>query len=149
MLLRWMLHNFIQLSLLLCYQVMYKYFFLYSPDWRLENSDVSPVSGIQGCHLIPLYYLLSSSSAYSYCSFCPFFFFFFPLLPTCPFFFPENCSIFFLERQAFQYPLVQQLGGDSWSVVCAACCHVILVFAIMHLYNFVLFLSISFLYIKK
>ena len=31
--------------------------------------------------------------------------------------------------------LVEQLGDDSWSVVCAACCHMALVFAIMHLYN--------------
>ena len=28
--------------------------------------------------------------------------------------------------------LVEQLGDDSWSVVCAACCHMALVFAIMH-----------------
>ena len=31
--------------------------------------------------------------------------------------------------------LVEQLGDDSWSVVCAACCRMALVFAIMHLYN--------------
>ena len=30
---------------------------------------------------------------------------------------------------------VQQLGEVSWSVVCAACCHMALVFAVMHLYN--------------
>ena len=30
---------------------------------------------------------------------------------------------------------VQQLGEVSWLVVCAACCHMTLVFAIMHLYN--------------
>ena len=29
--------------------------------------------------------------------------------------------------------LVEQLGDDSWSVVCAACCHMALVFAIMYL----------------
>ena len=29
---------------------------------------------------------------------------------------------------------VKQLGEDSWSVVCAACCHMTLVFAVMHLY---------------
>ena len=43
---------------------------------------------------------------------------------------------------------VQQLGEDSWSVVCAACCHMTLVFAVMHLYNilefFLLLLSIPF-----
>ena len=30
---------------------------------------------------------------------------------------------------------VQQLGEVSWSVVCAACCHMALVFAVMHLYK--------------
>ena len=30
---------------------------------------------------------------------------------------------------------VQQLGEVSWSVVCAACCHMALVFAVMYLYN--------------
>ena len=39
--------------------------------------------------------------------------------------------------------LVEQLGDDSWSVVCAACCRVALVFAIMHLYV-VVFLNIYF-----
>ena len=45
--------------------------------------------------------------------------------------------------------LVEQLGDDSWSVVCEACCHMALVFAIMHLYNifyFILCLSIPFIY---
>ena len=44
--------------------------------------------------------------------------------------------------------LVEQLRDDSWSVVCAACCHMALVFAVMHLYNNFLFyiVSISFLY---
>ena len=30
---------------------------------------------------------------------------------------------------------VLPLGEVSWSVVCAACCHMTLVFAVMHLYN--------------
>ena len=34
---------------------------------------------------------------------------------------------------------VQQLGEVSWSVVCAACCHTTLVFAVMHLYNISMF----------
>ena len=29
----------------------------------------------------------------------------------------------------------QQLGEVNWSLVCAACCHMPLDFAIMHLYN--------------
>ena len=32
--------------------------------------------------------------------------------------------------------LDEQLGDDSWQVVCAACCRMALVFAIMHLYDF-------------
>ena len=31
---------------------------------------------------------------------------------------------------------VQQLGEDSWSVVCAACCHMALVFAVMYFFFF-------------
>ena len=30
---------------------------------------------------------------------------------------------------------VEQPGGVSWSVVCAACCHMALVFAVTHLYD--------------
>ena len=43
--------------------------------------------------------------------------------------------------------LVEQLGNDS----CATCCHMALVFAIMHLYkkiNFVFCLSILFLFLS-
>ena len=44
----------------------------------------------------------------------------------------------------------QRLVEESWSVVCAACCHTTLVFAVMHLCNildfFLLLLSIPFLY---
>ena len=36
-----------------------------------------------------------------------------------------------------------RLGDDSWSVVCAACCHMALVFAIMRLYSFVFCLFVS------
>ena len=34
--------------------------------------------------------------------------------------------------------LVEQLGDDSWQVVCAACCHLALVFSIMHFSSFFL-----------
>ena len=40
---------------------------------------------------------------------------------------------------------VQQLGEVSWSVVYAACCHMALVFAVMHLYNINLLLLLLFL----
>ena len=35
------------------------------------------------------------------------------------------------------------LGKVSWSVVCAACCHMTLVFAVMHLYNILEFFIAS------
>ena len=35
----------------------------FAPEGRPGMSDVSTLSGISGCHLIPLYYLLSCSSA--------------------------------------------------------------------------------------
>ena len=38
---------------------------------------------------------------------------------------------------------VLQLGEVSWSVVCAACCHMTLVFAVMHLYNILEFFIAS------
>ena len=37
--------------------------------------------------------------------------------------------------------LVEQLGDNSWQVVCAAYCHMSLVFAIIHLFNFFFFFS--------
>ena len=48
---------------------------------------------------------------------------------------------------------VQQLGEVSWSVVCAARCHMTLVFTVMHLYSILefilLLLFIPFLYFLK
>ena len=47
---------------------------------------------------------------------------------------------------------VWQLGEVSWLVVCAACCHMALVFAVLQLYNilnFLLLLSISFFILFK
>ena len=78
-------------------------------------------------------------------------FFFFSLSLSLSLLFPETSSIFFVKRQTFCMAHVQRLGEDSWSVVCAACCHMTLVFAVMHLYNildffFFLLLSIPFLY---
>ena len=37
---------------------------------------------------------------------------------------------------------VQQLGEVCWSVVCAVCCHMALVFAVMHLYTILICLLI-------
>ena len=85
-----------------------------------------------GCHFIPRFYLFSSCSPA-----WPFFFFFFGLLlfplmaPSLGFFLCRKCmNTFCCEVRFFVWPL---LGDGGWSVVCAACCHVTLVFAIMHL----------------
>ena len=104
----------------------------------------------QGCHLIPLSSLLSCSSAQSCYPFC---LIFFCLLALSSKLFQENSSIFFVEIGFFCMAPVQRLGEDSWSVVCAACCHMTLVFAVMHLYNilefFYCFCPFLFLYFFK
>ena len=50
-------------------------------------------------------------------------------------FFQKILQYFSLIDRLFCMAPVQRLREDSWSVVCAACCHMTLVFAIMHLYN--------------
>ena len=50
-------------------------------------------------------------------------------------FFQKILQYFSLRDRLFCMAPVWRLGEDSWSVVCAACCHITLVFAIMHLYN--------------
>ena len=50
---------------------------------------------------------------------------------------------FSLRDGLFCMAPVWRLGEDSWSVVCAACCHVTLVFAVMHLYNILEFFIAS------
>ena len=62
-------------------------------------SDVSPCLESQGCRLIPLYYLLSCSSAIAL-SVLSFFSVYWPIVLTV---FPENSSISFVKRQAFWY----------------------------------------------
>ena len=89
------------------------------PEGRPGMSDVSPCLESQGCHLIPLYYLLSCSSSWSYYSFCLIFLFF---LPACPFswtFSRKFFQYFSLRDRLFCMAPVQQLGEVSWSVVCA------------------------------
>ena len=50
-------------------------------------------------------------------------------------FFQKILQYFSFRNTLFCMATVQQLGEDSWSVVYAACCHMTLVFAVMHLYN--------------
>ena len=106
---------------------------LYPPKggrWCLMSP---PCLESQGCHLIPLCYLLSCSSAWVCYSFCLTFF-----LPAGIFswtFSRKNLQYFSLGDRLFCMVPVLQLGEVSWSVVCAACCHMALVFAVMHLCN--------------
>ena len=51
------------------------------------------------------------------------------------FFLQKILKYFSLRVRLFCMALVEQLGDDSWTVVCAVCCHMALVFAILHLYN--------------
>ena len=104
-------------------------------------SDVTLLSGISGLSFdspFPISSLVFS--AQSSCSFCLVIFL---LMVHSPDFFPENSQIFFVKGQAFLYGSCWQLGDDSWQVVCAACCHMALVFAIMHLYNILNFYIVS------
>ena len=117
-----------------------------SPEGRPGMYDVPPLSEISGLSfdssfLSPLSFfcqvlLLSLSCHFSANG------------PT--FFSPDNSLIFVCyELGFFCMALVEQLGDDSWKVLCAACCHVVLVFSVMHLFNIsycLLFLSIPFLY---
>ena len=92
----------------------------------------------QGCHLIPLCYLLSCSSAQSCYPFCFFNFIFLSFSACWPFllnFFQKILQYFSSRDRLFCVAPVQRLGEESWSVVCAACCHMTLVFAVMHLCN--------------
>ena len=59
-------------------------------------------------------------------------------------FFQKILQYFSLRNRLFfcKAP-VSQLGEVSWSVVCAACCHMALVFAVMHLYNNFFFIIAS------
>ena len=71
-----------------------------APEGRLGIGGVSPCLESQGCRLIPLYYLLSCSSADKFPLLfltCVFFVFVFCWLAYAPDFFPENCSVFFTE----------------------------------------------------
>ena len=69
----------------------------------------------QGCHLIPLYYLHSCSSANSHCSFC--LVYFCPLAHSSDFFSPGNSSIFLARDRLFgifQYFFCEEIGFLVW-----------------------------------
>ena len=114
-------------------------------------SDVSPLSGNSGLSfdstllsppLVPLLSLITLSVLSVFC-----------LLVHSPELFSQKILQYFLLRdRLFHMAPVEQPGEVSWSVVCAACCHTALVFAVMHLYtifDFLLLLSIPFLYFLK
>ncbi|WP_419650335.1 hypothetical protein, partial [Thiolapillus sp.] len=47
----------------------------------------------------------------------------------------DNSALAGLRDRLFCMAPIQQLGEVSWYVMCAACCHMALVFAVMHLYE--------------
>ena len=107
-------------------------------------SDVSPLSGISGLsidstllsHLFFFCLVLLFFLSYLFCSF-------WPILLN---FVKKNLQYCSLTDRRFCTAPVQQLVEVSWSVVCAACCHMVLVFAVIHLYVlFSLLLCIPFL----
>ena len=58
-------------------------------------------------------------------------------------FFQKTVKYFSLRVRLFCMALVEQLGDDRWSVVCADCCHMALVFAMMYLYKIFKFYIVS------
>ena len=78
---------------------------------------------------------------------------FFACWPFLLNFFWKILQYFSLREMLFCMSPALQLGEDNWSVVCVACCHMTLVFAVTHLYNiytfFLLLLAIPFLYFLK
>ena len=111
-----------------------------TPERRPGMSDVSPLSGISGLsfdsdllspllffYLVLLLFLLSFSACSSI------------FLNI----FQKILQYFSLRDRHFCMAPVLQLGEDRWSVVCAACCHMALVFAVMHLYNILEFFIAS------
>ena len=127
-------------DLVLSVSVLNVFFFLFSTSPKGGRGCLmSPLClESESCHLIPLCCLLYCSSAKS----CyPFYLVFFCLLVLSSELFPENSSIFFVKRYAFMYGSC--FGEVSWSVVCALCCHMTLVFAVMLLYNILEFFIAS------
>ena len=48
-----------------------------------------------------------------------------------PDFFPVNSKTIFVKSVLYCIALAERLGDNSWQVACAACCHMILLFAIL------------------
>ena len=112
----------------------------WAPEVRPGMSDVSLLSGISG--------LSFDSTLLS-----PLLFFCLVLLPFLSYlfsvcwslllnFFQKILQYFFVKKYAFLYDSCLA-ARRSWSVVCAACCHMALVFAVMHLYKNIYFFIVS------
>ena len=115
--------------------VLLKYIRTRAPEGSLVVSDVSLPSGISGLSfdstlLSPFLVFLPSPILSS--SF--FFFFSFCLVQHFPEHFSKYSSIFFVK---------------SWSVVWAACCHMTLVFAVIHLNTFSFFFNICIAFVHS
>ena len=120
-----------------------------SPVWWPPPSPPSEISGQLFDSTFPLYYLLSLVLLLSPVTLSVIF------LRAGPFswtFFRKILQYFSLRDRDFCMAPFQQLGDVSWSVVCAACCHMALVFAVKHLHTvwkMLLLLSSTFLLFKK
>ena len=94
--------------------------------WRCLMSTPCPESW--GSHLILLSCLFSCSSNCCCCSSCHFY-------TTAHFFWLSAktfSSIFLFRNGMFCMAVVEYLGDNIWYVLCVTCCHMALVFAIIH-----------------
>ena len=102
-----------------------------TPEGMLGMSDVSPLSGISGLSLDSIFL----SPVLFLCLVLLPFLSFSACWPVLLNFFQKILQYFSLKDRLFCMAPLWQLGEISWLVVCAACCHMTLVFAVMHLYN--------------
>ena len=98
-------------------------------------SYVSPLSGISGLSLHST--LLCSVLFFCLVQLLFLSYLFSASLPILVNFFQKILHYFWLRDSFVLFCMApgQQLGEVSWLVVCAACCHITLVFAALHLCN--------------
>ena len=86
------------------------------------------------CKCYSLLVTTMAQSSYSYCLVI-----FLRMVHSPDFFCTNSSNIFSLRVRLLGMALVEHLGYNSWQVVCAACCHMVLVFAIIILCIYVTF----------
>ena len=114
-----------------------------NPEGRLGISDITTLSGISGCHLIPLSYLLSCFSASSSGSFCLVIFL---LMVRSPDFFPQKQSIIFhCELGFFVWLLLsswEMIVGAIWHWYLPLCIYIFILFLLIFIFLFFCFIFI-------